>query len=77
MTQEQIKNEDLFIWKDGQAMINGSIAFEFVTTYGFPLELFEETVNSLLPAGSKARAYHIAKAYDNFHGTSFRDLIKF
>lgn len=75
MTIKETLTEDLFIWKDGKAMINGELAFKFATTYGFPVELFEETVNDLCPPCSTIRAWHIAKAYDNEHGTSFKDLI--
>lgn len=75
MKKEQILNQDLFIWDEKGCHLNGALAYDFFATYGFPVELYTEEVNRLLPAGSAERAKLIARAYDKFKGTNYADKI--
>ena len=61
----------LLVWKGNKTMPNPELAVEFHTTYGLPISMFVEFVNSKME-NPLERLYWIARAYDDFHNTNTR-----
>ena len=65
------KEKSLLVWKNNKTMPNPSLAVEFKTQYGFPVEMFVEFVNEKMK-NPLEKLYWITRAYDEAKNTQER-----
>lgn len=62
-------------WKDGTALLNGSVAAYFQNTFGLEPDEQLEILNEYCKKNPKAKAYFIAEAYDKAHNTNYKQKL--